>query len=123
MPAPPVSRPAQVRVASSAVGGDADASATPARSLTLGGLLVGAARSITSVGALTCVAGPRLATESTTAPARRDMTTVPWPQPMLVSDHEAPEPVGAPSEQPLAVPLPLKSVADRSRTGPPNLSE
>src|SRR5262249_21344217 len=73
--------------------------------------------------ALTFAPGPQLATESMSAPPRSDSVSVPALQPLTLTLQAAPEPVGTPILQPVAVPERLRSSWARPLTGPPNLIE
>src|SRR5688572_10151074 len=109
MPAPPGSVPASPRMADRPAVEDEDPRPTPVRSVGLGVDAVGADRSIRSVAASLCVAGPLLPTASWTLRALSERRTVPWLQPVRVTDHVVPAPVGVPIVQPVAVPLRTKS--------------
>jgi len=96
-----------------------DARLTPVRSVAFGAPDDGAVLSMTRVEVLTWLAGPQFPTASTTVFAFTPSTTVPALQPVTTIVQVVPEPVGAPTEQPVAVPPRPMSRADNHLTGPP----
>ncbi len=77
---------------------------------------VGAVRSTVTVAAVTTAAGPGLPSASVTLLAARARMTVPLEQPVTATVY-GPEPDGAPTVQPVAVPVRVKSPAARPVTG------
>src|SRR5262249_34403328 len=80
-------------------------------------VVVGAVRSMMTGSDDIVTCGPAREDASTTVRAARNSRTVPSEQPLTGSWYTAPEPVGAPMTQPVAVPEREKSVAARPVTG------
>ncbi len=78
---------------------------------------VGAVRSMVTVAAVTTAAGPVLAAASLTLLAARARMTVPWEQPLSATLYELPEPDGAPTTQPVAVPVTREVTCREARDG------
>ena len=72
---------------------------------------VGAVRSIVTVPAVTAAAGPGWTRHRVTLFALSARITVPAEHEVTGTLYEAPEPVGVPTTQPVAVPVRVKSAA------------
>src|SRR5689334_11557600 len=118
MPDPPASDPDALTVAGIAV----PDSVVPILGTTDGAVTVGFSRSTTTAAETIGSAGPSLPEASATALALSPIDTVPEPQPVTPIVHVVPDPAGAPTTQPAAVPERVTSAAVKPVTAVLNVT-